>query len=283
MTDPGKGDGGDDAVRTKERAMRAVKQIMIGSCVAGVALALLGSSHPPPHQTATMSWSDAMAHSLRDTHGDITSTLRDPKGTSLGVLVVRTADHAIEWTPASGAPRSILSDSGFGGSLGLQEANELAYATWKPAGETLTDCQAQCDWETEWCCTCDVTNGGNCMTCCQLFPSDRNIKANFEPVHGDDVLDRLATIPITRWNYKADGPDVKHVGPMAQDFHAAFGLGSTDKAISVVDASGIALAAIQSLNRKVEALAAESAELHKENRALRAEIQQLTGRPRPAH
>lgn len=259
--------------------MTALKQIMIGSCMVVAAAALLGGSHPPPDQTATMSWSDAMAHSLRDAHGDIISTLRDLQGKSLGVLVVRAADHAIEWTPAGGAPRSLSQDAGlgsrFGSSLALQDANALAYTTWHPDGVTLTDCQSQCDWDTQWCCTCDVTNGGNCMTCCELFPSDRNIKANFEPVEGNDVLERLATIPITRWNYKADGPDIKHIGPMAQDFHAAFGLGSTDKAISVVDASGIALAAIQSLNRKVEALAAESAELRQENRALRARIEQL--------
>jgi hypothetical protein len=224
-----------------------------------------------------MSWSDARAHSIRDARGDIVSTLRDLQGNSLGVLVVKTANNSIEWSPVNGAPRSMSSQSSFAGSLGLQEANSLAYTTWKPSGETLTDCQSECPSDY-WCCTCEASGGGSCYTCCELFPSDRNIKANFEPVRGEDVLDRLAAIPITRWNYKSDGPAVKHVGPMAQDFRAAFGLGSTDKAISVVDASGIALAAIQSLNHKVDALAAESAELRKENQELRAKVQRLTSR-----
>ena len=51
---------------------------------------------------------------------------------------------------------------------------------------------------------------------------------------------------------KAQSPSVRHVGPMAQDFHAAFGLGGDDKHINTVDADGVALAAIQGLNQKVE-------------------------------
>ncbi|HZT21418.1 MAG TPA: tail fiber domain-containing protein, partial [Verrucomicrobiae bacterium] len=67
-------------------------------------------------------------------------------------------------------------------------------------------------------------------------------------------------------NYKTDPVDEKHLGPMAQDFHAAFGLnGSDDKHISTVDEGGVALAAIQGLNQKLEA----------ESQAKDAEIQQL--------
>jgi beta-xylosidase len=58
---------------------------------------------------------------------------------------------------------------------------------------------------------------------------------------------------------------VRHLGPVAQDFHAAFGLGSDDRHIATVDADGVALAAIQGLNRKVEA----------ENTALKQEIAEL--------
>jgi hypothetical protein len=48
---------------------------------------------------------------------------------------------------------------------------------------------------------------------------------------------------------------------MAQDFYAAFGLGMDDKHISMVDADGVALAAIQGLNHKLEEARAENAEL----------------------
>jgi hypothetical protein len=44
---------------------------------------------------------------------------------------------------------------------------------------------------------------------------------------------------------------------MAQDFYAAFNVGPDDKHIATVDADGVALAAIQGLNQKLEQQAAE--------------------------
>ena len=77
--------------------------------------------------------------------------------------------------------------------------------------------------------------------------SDRNLKENFEPVDGQDVLNRLAGLPISTWNYKAGGSDARHMGPVAQDFYATFGLGEDDRHIAALDSSGVALAAIQEL------------------------------------
>ena len=79
--------------------------------------------------------------------------------------------------------------------------------------------------------------------------SDRNLKENFAPVEGQSLLARLNEIPIETWNYKTQDDSIRHLGPMAQDFRAAFGLGSDDKHISTVDADGVALAAIQALYR----------------------------------
>jgi hypothetical protein len=76
--------------------------------------------------------------------------------------------------------------------------------------------------------------------------SDRNAKANFAPADGHDILTRLMTIPISTWNYKTQNASIRHIGPTAQDFAAA-GLGADDKYISMVDADGVALAAIQGL------------------------------------
>ncbi len=78
--------------------------------------------------------------------------------------------------------------------------------------------------------------------------SDRNLKENFAPIEPRDVLARVAALPITQWNYKSERDGVKHLGPMAQDFRAAFGLGDNERAIGAVDESGVALAAIQGLN-----------------------------------
>ena len=81
--------------------------------------------------------------------------------------------------------------------------------------------------------------------------SDRNLKENFAPVNPREVLAKVAGLAVSRWNFKGDAV-TSHVGPMAQDFHAAFGLGTDDRHIATVDADGVALAAIQGLNQKVD-------------------------------
>ncbi len=98
--------------------------------------------------------------------------------------------------------------------------------------------------------------------------SDRNRKADIEAVDGVDVLARVLALPLSTWRYKVDGENLRHLGPMAQDFHAAFGLnGEDDTHIASVDADGVALAAIQGLNTKLEA---EVSALREELAALRA-------------
>jgi hypothetical protein len=77
------------------------------------------------------------------------------------------------------------------------------------------------------------------------------------PVNGYEILEKLAALPISTWNYVFDDATVRHLGPMAQDFAAAFGLGDNDKVINVVDANGVLMVAIQALYRKVQALEAE--------------------------
>ncbi|HXP60599.1 MAG TPA: tail fiber domain-containing protein [Dongiaceae bacterium] len=111
--------------------------------------------------------------------------------------------------------------------------------------------------------------------------SDRNAKANFSDVDACDVLERLSRVPVKSWNYKAQDSSVRHLGPMAQDFNAAFGTGEADKTgekkyINSVDADGVALAAIQGLNQKVEEkLAAQAAALHAKDAEIEALNQRL--------
>jgi hypothetical protein len=91
--------------------------------------------------------------------------------------------------------------------------------------------------------------------------SDRNGKERIQPVNAGDVLEKLVSMPIATWQWKGEPGDIRHMGPMAQDFHRAFGLGDSDTQIVTVDADGVALAAIQGLNAKVEIQAREIAEL----------------------
>jgi hypothetical protein len=99
--------------------------------------------------------------------------------------------------------------------------------------------------------------------------SDRNSKEAFTAINPRAVLEKVSALPITQWRYKAEADGTEHIGPMAQDFHAAFGLnGNDDKHISTVDEGGVALAAIQGLNQKLE-------ETRTENADLRARLEKL--------
>jgi len=89
--------------------------------------------------------------------------------------------------------------------------------------------------------------------------SDMNAKANFVAVDGQAVLAKLASIPVELWNYKSQDASIHHIGPMAQDFAAAFGVGEDNTHISTVDADGVALAAIQGLYQENQQLKARLA------------------------
>ena len=91
--------------------------------------------------------------------------------------------------------------------------------------------------------------------------SDRNRKHAVRPVDGERVLGALRGLPISTWAYDAEPGGVPHMGPMAQDFYATFGLGHDSTSIGTVDADGVALAAVQALEARTRALAEENAEL----------------------
>jgi len=111
--------------------------------------------------------------------------------------------------------------------------------------------------------------------------SDRAAKDGFSAIDPLDVLGKVVAMPMSRWFYR-NAPDQWHIGPVAQDFFAAFKLGGEDKTISTVDADGVALAAIQGLNAKLEAerdaLAAEVAQLQQDNEALRSRMDAIEAR-----
>jgi hypothetical protein len=104
--------------------------------------------------------------------------------------------------------------------------------------------------------------------------SDRNAKNHFAPVNPETVLASVAALPMTTWSYKTE-PGVRHIGPMAQDFHAAFQVGEDDRHIPEVDDGGVALAAIQGLNEKLNEKDAEIQDLKQQNDSLAKELDQL--------
>jgi hypothetical protein len=107
--------------------------------------------------------------------------------------------------------------------------------------------------------------------------SDRNVKSNIEPVDPAQILNRLDALPVSEWSYTAEG-SVRHLGPMAQDFRAAFNLGEDDTTISTVDEEGVALAAIKALKAENDAKDGQIAELRDEHLKDQARFARLEAR-----
>jgi len=105
--------------------------------------------------------------------------------------------------------------------------------------------------------------------------SDRNAKENFAPTDGREVLEKVAAMPIETWNYKTQDVSIRHIGPMAQDFRAAFGLGEDDKTISTIDPDGVALSAIQGLYQIVREQQTEIEALKVQNLQLSERLQRI--------
>jgi hypothetical protein len=87
--------------------------------------------------------------------------------------------------------------------------------------------------------------------------SDVNRKHDFEDVSGEEVLTKLRDLPLTTWSYRVEPDSVRHMGPTAQDFYAAFGLGTSDLSIGTVDADGVALVSAKALERRTTEQAEE--------------------------
>jgi hypothetical protein len=99
----------------------------------------------------------------------------------------------------------------------------------------------------------ELAAGGNSWS----VISDRDLKENFTQLDPTRVLEKLARVPVTQWNLKSQDRSIRHIGPMAQDFYAAFGVGESKRHISTSDADGVALAAIQGLYEIVKKKDAE--------------------------
>ncbi len=115
--------------------------------------------------------------------------------------------------------------------------------------------------------------------------SDRNRKENFLALETGSVLTRLRSVPVTTWNYKTQDRSIRHIGPMAQDLHVAFGVGESNLLINSVDIDGINMAGVKELDARtvgqdsrISALEAENKELRAEAGELRAEARELRAR-----
>jgi hypothetical protein len=112
-----------------------------------------------------------------------------------------------------------------------------------------------------------LDESGNLTITGNYYPSsDFHRKERIVSVDPDQILAKISSLPISEWQFKSE--KIRHVGPMAQDFYAAFALGKDETTISTTDADGVALAAIK-------ALATQNSELKKQVRVIRQENELL--------
>jgi hypothetical protein len=114
---------------------------------------------------------------------------------------------------------------------------------------------------------CNLPAGSGVFNC----TSSRTTKENFMAVNGNDILSHLRKIPVTTWNYISEGQQVRHMGPMAEDFYQAFGLGTGNTSIGVQDIAGVSIAAIKALEQRTAELQQKTSEVEQ----LRAEVGEL--------
>ncbi len=144
--------------------------------------------------------------------------------------------------------------SGKIGRFYVQDSNNALSLSVQPSGANFLETTAN---------GARLTTGGTWTN-----GSSRLFKEGFAALDVSEVLSKVVAMPITQWSYR-NSSEGDHIGPMAEDFHAAFGLGSDDQHIATVDADGVALAAIQGLNQKLEA---ENAELKARLAAIEAQL-----------
>jgi hypothetical protein len=121
-------------------------------------------------------------------------------------------------------------------------------------------------------------SGGNSGGFGGMF-SDRNLKENVDAIDNRAILEQVKNLPIQSWNYKDQGASIRNIGPMAQDFAHAFGVGEDNRRINMVDANGVTLASIQALyqmvqeqSTQIKSLQGQLEELKTENQALRGGV-----------
>jgi hypothetical protein len=113
---------------------------------------------------------------------------------------------------------------------------------------------------------CNLPAGSGAFSC----SSSRTLKENFVDVDGEELLSRIRGVPVTRWSYVDEPGGVRHLGPFAEDFRAAFGLGSDERSIGLLDIAGVNFAAVKALEARTAELRAAAAEVEHLNAELAA-------------
>ena len=194
-------------------------------------------------------------------------------GVPIEVIRDETAKVLVEDTSSTTLPRTLFEISNKGNTK-FTVTNSDANEQWSFANPgTGFRLSRQGSGVVEF----EVKNNGNAVLAGTLTEnSDINSKHDIQWLNQEEILDKVMSLPIAQWRYN-DAPDSKHIGPMAQDFYQAFGLGDTDKGISTLDSSGVALASIQALNVRLDNKEQELADLKQLNQELMDRLDKLEG------
>ncbi len=202
----------------------------------------VGIGTSAPGEVGT-SGQDASLH-VRRTDGDASILVEEASGTSSNTRIQLQLEN-------NGSAQLALVDNNNSTDWRVQNLNDAFRVT--KAGTGVAEME--------------LDNAGNLTIQGTLTEnSDKTRKMAIEPVDPGAILAKVSALPVSSWTYIHDaGTGIRHIGPMAQDFYAAFGTGASETGISTIDTSGVALAAIQ-------ALSAENAELRARLEALEARV-----------
>jgi flagellin-like hook-associated protein FlgL len=160
-----------------------------------------------------------------------------------------SADTAVDGEPVTGANTfSVSAISGFRFITGSASSPNVTYIPGDSAGWTTT--------------------------------SSRAVKTNIDPVDPQDALAGVDSMEVATWEYESEGEGAgtTHIGPMAEEFHDAFDVGSSDEHINSINADGVALAAIQGLSAELDERDEHIADLESELAAKDSQIADLEAR-----
>ena len=187
-------------------------------------------------------------------------------------LAVGGGDHTLPFDgdcAASASIGSALFPAAHANSLGIT-VNVLDYDN---DGATLAVGIESANWSgflawNEFSCGLDCDS----LQLPIAVPSDRGIKDNFQSVDEDEILERVSRMPVEYWTYTDREQGVRHIGPMAQDFHEAFNVGDSDRHIHMVDANGVNLASIKALYKRLQEKDEKIAALEADLKAIKEKL-----------
>ena len=228
----------------------------------GTAAACLGSSNKASGTASFATGASSVASGFGSTALGYTNTASGQGSVAVGYRNVADADYSTALGQRAGS-------GGFPGSFIWADQSTTSTVTNSASNQFMVRASGGVRLRTrsDLGTGCDLPAGSGAFAC----TSDRATKEDFRRLDGEEVLAKVAAMPVESWRYKTEAEGVRHVGPVAQDFRAAFGLGTDDKSIGLLDINGVNMVAIQALARRTEELNAKSAEVD----ALKAQMAEM--------